>query len=113
MIAYVVFTKAKRGDWFFKFLHKEISHCYIMYVDKGLWVVLDQSTRGLIAFTRTDLADIISESIIVKVKCNKIERLISLNTCVSFVKRFIGIKSIFILTPYQLLKRIVKCSVKA
>lgn len=106
MIAYVVFTKARQTGWIFKFLHKDISHCYLMMQDRGTWLVLDNSVNRFAAYTISDYSDILSKSIIIKVKTIESVSYFGLNTCVSFVKRFIGLKDIKVQTPYQLFKRL-------
>jgi len=106
MIVYVVFTKAKEDSWILRRLHKDISHCFIMFNQLDKWIVLDHSVNKLEAYTISDYSDILSESLVIKVKTIEAVSYFSLNTCVSFVKRFIGLKDIRIQTPYQLFKRL-------
>ena len=111
MIAYVVFTKANQDSWIFRRLHKDISHCYIMFNQLDKWFVLDHSVNKLDVYTISDYSDILSESLIVKVNTIEAVSYFGLNTCVSYVKRFIGLKDIRVQTPYQLFKRLASCQV--
>jgi len=97
---YVVFTKAKNLGWLTPFLHKEISHCYVMWADCDRLLVVDQSVNKTSVFTRDSDSDIIGE--LVRAKVGDGGKLLGLNTCVSSVKRILGITNPFILTPYQL-----------
>ena len=101
---YVVFTRAKNMGWFRRFLHPDISHCYAMWPDGDKWLVVDTAINKTSVFTLTDRNDIIGE--IVKVDVKDGGRFFGINTCVSSVKRLIGCTNPFILTPYQLYKRI-------
>ena len=103
---YVVFTKAKELGWMRHIIHKEISHCFLMWCDRGTWMAYDHSINELSVFTVDNPSDIIKESRIIKLKMNQICWTWGLNTCVSSVKRIVGINNPFILTPYQLFKRI-------
>lgn len=103
---YVVFTKAKQLGWIGKIIHKEISHCFLLWNDRGQWFVYDHSINELSVFTVDQPSDIIGQSLVIKTKINQTCWTWGLNTCVSSVKRIIGINDPFILTPYQLLKRI-------
>lgn len=103
---YVVFTKAKSLGWIRRFLHPEISHCFVMWPECGKWIIYDQSVNAISIFTVDSVDAILAESIIVKAEANQVGRYYGLNTCVSAVKKLIGINNPFILTPYQLYKRI-------
>ena len=103
---YIVFTKAKSEGWMFKYLHPEISHCFVIWNDKGQWLAYDHSINELSVFVIDQISDIISQSLVIKTKMNQICWTWGLNTCVSSVKRIVGINNPFILTPYQLFKRL-------
>lgn len=103
---YVVFTKAKSQGWLFKWLHKEISHCFVIKPNGKDFIVMDNSIGKLTVFTVTSSNDILSESYIIKVKQREMTSYVNFNTCVSFVKQIIGINNPFIVTPYQLFKRL-------
>lgn len=103
---YVVFKKAKSNGWIFKLLHKEISHCFIVIPNGSNYIVLDNSIGNLSVFTVTTSSDILSESYVIKAKSSERLSYVNFNTCVSFVKQMIGIYNPFIVTPYQLFKRL-------
>ena len=103
---YIVFTKAKTMGWIRRFLHPGISHCFAVWPDNGRWQVYDHSVSRIGIFTVDSLNDIIAKSIVVKVDANQTGWTFGLNTCVSSVKKLIGIKDPFLLTPFQLYKRI-------
>ena len=104
---YVVFKKAERLGWIKHLIHKEISHCFVMWPDKGRWIIYDHSTTDVSVFTVDRVDDIILQSLVIRV-----DDVIQtgwtwcLNTCVSSVKKMLGINNPFILTPFQLLKRL-------
>lgn len=101
---YIVFTKAKRLGWMRRLLHKDISHCFAMWPDGDRWLVVDRAVNKTSVFTLNDRSDIIGKVVRVPVKDSI--SYIGLDTCVSSVKRLIGLNNIFIQTPYQLYKRI-------
>lgn len=103
---YVVFTKAKSNGRIFKYLHKEISHCFIIIPNGKDFTVLNNSVGKLDVFTVGSAGDILDESYIIKVKRKEMISYINFNTCVSFVKQMVGINNPFIVTPYQLFKRL-------
>ena len=104
---YVVFKRAQRLGFIRRFLHPEMSHCFVLWPDGDNILVYDVAINHVTIFTAKSHSDIIGESIAVKVKVNPQHgRLFSLNTCVSSVKRLIGLRSMFVLTPYQLYKRL-------
>ena len=104
---YVVFKRAQSMGFIRRFLHPEMSHCFVMWPDNDKIIVFDQAVNHTSIFTVDDHSDIIGKSIAVKVKVTTQHgSLFGLNTCVSSVKRLIGLKCMFILTPYQLYKRL-------
>ncbi len=111
--AYVIFSKAKSNGWMFKLLHPMISHCFLIIPDRGRWIIYDNSVMGVSIFTVDSHGDIMHESIAIKVNLDSVGGYFNLNTCVSSVKAMIGITNPFIVTPYQLFKRLSKCQVKA
>lgn len=104
---YIVFTKAKQLGWIRHFIHKEISHCFIIWNDRGQWIGIDNSIDDLSIFTIDNPNDILNESLVIRKDINQIYWPMGFNTCVSLVKRVLGIRNPFIQTPYQLLKRII------
>lgn len=104
---YVIFTKAKTLGWVRRFLHDEISHCYVVWNDGNKWISFNESVDNVDICTASSMGDIIDEAHIIKIKRQTVEDgILSLNTCVSSVKKFIGLKDNLILTPYQLFKRL-------
>ena len=77
-----------------------------MFNQGDRWIVCDNTLKGLSIYTTVNYSDILSESIIIKVNTIESASYLGFNTCVSFVKRFIGLKDVRIQTPYQLLKRL-------
>lgn len=101
---YIVFTKA--DAWWSIFLHKDISHCYLIKPDCGKWIVYGKSRMTVDLHTIDDISDIIeSEHIVKAYPTIQQQSLLSLNTCVGTIKRYLGINN-FILTPYQLYKHL-------
>ncbi|MCP3675267.1 MAG: hypothetical protein GY829_12450 [Gammaproteobacteria bacterium] len=104
--SYVVFTNSDNG--FIKALLKDgFSHCYMLYIDRGKWIVHDTGIAGSVVFTLEDISDIVATSTLIEVETKKSTGLFSLNTCVSIVKHAIGVNNPLILTPYQLYKRLL------
>jgi len=104
--SYIVFTKDD-GNWWSRFLHKDIQHCFIAEPDKGLWIIYGKSRKSVDLYTVESYSDIIKESVILKAEKKQNARgLLMLNTCVGQVKQYLGIRNPFIVTPYQLYKRL-------
>lgn len=103
---YVVFSKAKDLGWIRKLLHPEISHCYVMWPEMGKWIIYDNSVNGISIFTVDSVGAILADSKIIKREADQIGWIFGINTCVSSVKKLIGINNPFILTPFQLYKRL-------
>lgn len=105
---YVVFTGDDR-HWWSPALHETIRHCYIMMPDGGRWIIHGKSTRYFDLFTCEEHPFKIEDVIVVKAKRRHSKRgLLMLNTCVGHAKQILGINDPFILTPYQLFKRLQK-----
>lgn len=99
---YVVFDEAKTLGIIRRLLHPKISHCYVVWSDKGRLFKYDVSVDEV------EICESLRVSgIILSVKVHQTEgSIMCLNTCVSSVKRFIGLRGRFIVTPYQLYKRL-------
>lgn len=103
---YVVFTDDD-GQWWSPFLHKDIKHCYVMIPDGGRWLVHGKSAEYFDLFTCDDHPFKMEDVIVVKAERKyRGQGLLMLNTCVGHAKQILGISNPFILTPYQLFKRI-------
>jgi hypothetical protein len=103
---YVVFT-GDDGHWWSPFLHPVIKHCYILVPDRGRWIIYGKSEQYFDLFTLDDQPFKLEQVIVVKAERKQIKRgLFMLNTCVGHAKQILGINDPFILTPYQLYKRL-------
>lgn len=104
----IVFQKAKTLGVIRRLLHKEISHCFILIKEGSHWIKYDTNIDTVDICTIKTLDDIITESYkVISVNKSQINGgFFAINTCVGAVKRFIGLRSPFILTPYQLFKRL-------
>ena len=102
---YVVFT-SDRGNWWSRFLHPDVKHCYVVRPTGGQCIVHAKTTG------KTDLFNIKAENGIIESsyiilgykQAEASQSLFMLNTCVGHTKHLLGIKKPFIWTPYQLLK---------
>lgn len=104
---YVVFEKASIKRWWTRFLHCDISHCYIIKPEKGRWLVCSKTLNEVEIYTIDGYGDILANTIVVKTERTQRERgLFMLNTCVGSVKQYLGVRNPFIFTPYQLYKRL-------
>lgn len=115
---FVVFTKSKSNHWIFKLIDSEIQHVYLMQKSKGeqFWTIINP------LFSHTRLETVLVDdyphprcytgenAVIVPVKAIvDIEQqrwTLCVFNCVEVVKSFLGIKSFWTLTPYQLYKRL-------
>jgi hypothetical protein len=101
---YVVFESSK-GNWWNRFIDKEIAHCFLLIPCNGDWVVLNKDIDKTEVFTIETLSDIITTAAIIKTKAIPNKRgLFMLNTCVGQVKQYLGIRKPFIWTPKQLMR---------
>jgi hypothetical protein len=105
---YVVFCNDD-GNWWSPFLHPFIKHCYILKQDRGVWVVVEQTTTLPTIYTTTDIDAILNSGFVIKVKPKERRgTFFMFNTCVGHAKQAIGISNPFILTPWQLLNYLRK-----
>ena len=113
---YVVFKDAESW-WFFKpFLRRGFSHCfYFKPVGAGFfWLIVDgtSSHTELMCIPQAVVSfeDLTKDGVYVEVEpeidINKVCYTLSLNNCVDVVKRILGIRATFCLTPYQLYERL-------
>ncbi len=78
-----------------------------MWADNDRVMVVDQGKNHTVIYTTERFKELTKGCKMVKCSLNKQNNaIITLNTCVSAVKRYLGINNPFILTPYQLYKRI-------
>jgi len=115
---FVIFTKSRSKHWLFKFIDSEIQHVYIMKKSEGgqFWTIINP----LFSHTRIETVlvdDFIhprcytgDNAVIVPIKSivdtEQQKWSFCIFNCVEVVKSFLGIKNFFILTPYQLYKRL-------
>ena len=106
---YVVFTNDD-GNWWSRFLHKEIKHCFVIKPDQSHYIVYSKTTEKFDLFTSWNKDDILDEPFIMcgYKQQQPIHSLLMLNTCVGHAKQLLGINNMFILTPYQLYKHLSK-----
>lgn len=102
---YVAFSHDS-GRWWSCFLHPYIKHCEILIVDKGKYIHYNKTLGEIEIYTSRRMDDILQNSILVHAERSELKGLFSINTCVGHVKQFLGINNPFILTPYQLYKRL-------
>jgi len=108
--------------WWLKFLKKGFRHCYLLvhYKKDNVLIKLDSLSNVMLVDMKKDIKiyDYINylstnaDIQIQKVRVGKLEEdvmPVSLFSCVSFVKRFLGVRSYSTLTPFQLYKLILDC----
>ncbi len=106
---WVIFKRADSLGFIRKLLHKDISHCFVLFRDGKNWLMYDTTIDTVDICTPSGVSGIISESVAIKVARKDTEgSVFTLNTCVGSVKRFIGMRDKLIFTPYQLYKRLIK-----
>ena len=102
---YVVFENDD-GNWWSRFLHHRIKHCYVVVPSLDCCIVHSRTTAKFDLFNESDINVIIDPNSIImgyKQKPNS-RSLFMLNTCVGHTKQLLGINKPFIWTPYQLYK---------
>ncbi|MDR1694568.1 MAG: hypothetical protein LBR70_05215 [Lactobacillaceae bacterium] len=115
---YVVFVD-ETSLWWLRFLKKGFRHCYIIIeIDNGMtWVEINpMSNKMFINFYKFvcsyDYIGLLKsklDAIIYKAEVNDVgvkTAPLALFTCVEAAKRMLGIHDRFIITPYQLYKKI-------
>lgn len=116
---YVIFKKTSLRHWVFKFLDKEMQHCYAVKESDGgqFWVIVESKN----CLTEVRLESKINyphirclepNSVILSVRA-KIDTSTNRNVlcvfnCVEQVKSLLGIRDFWLWTPYQLYKRLIR-----
>ncbi|MCT4574810.1 MAG: hypothetical protein OIF36_04475 [Alphaproteobacteria bacterium] len=118
--AWVVFCK-NTDLRILKFLKSGFKHCFVILNDGDNWITYDpMSSFTDIMVHKTPISFDLpgwfakrGDKVIrtFKVKHNNVVPL-SFYTCVESVKRILGINKVFILTPYQLYKYLIKINLK-
>jgi len=103
---YIVFKEAERPLWWMKWLEVGFSHCFVIKPDRGYWLKYESGHGITRVDSFKDYAELIEDSIIVKIEAKESKRWVSLNTCTGFVKLIAGVKG-WSLTPYQLYKKVI------
>lgn len=121
MTWYLCFSDAERNYWWTRFLKDGFHHVKIIRKDCAgyFWMVIDPATSHIQVEMIPCVIDGQELSVMdaAGIKCtiveyrpkidlNSINFTLSLNTCVDTAKRLVGIQSMFIVTPYQLYKRL-------
>lgn len=120
--AFVVFEK-ETNIKFLRILKKGFRHCFIVIRQKDGWLEINPlSNRLLVVFHADKTIKKVPYFLIDKNKFLFVEAEVQAAppccaplfffTCVEFVKHFLGIHDFFIMTPYQLYKKIKNCRKK-
>ena len=110
----LIFSKANRLVWLNKFLKKDFAHVKILIHKKGYIVLIDprMSYNEVTCFSdKMEYKPLEWETIIkgkAMVDVYKTRRYIGLLNCVETAKAFIGDRSFWCLTPYQLYNKLEK-----
>lgn len=99
----IVYTKGRR-HWYSSFIHPTVGHCFVCFLVRGEWVSLDFTTEGLKIYRTENLPKGVFYQEAKSVKISAIPFMMP--TCVGAVKKIIGIRNPFIITPWQLLRYI-------
>jgi hypothetical protein len=116
--ALVFFGENGSGLWWMRFLKKGFRHCFVALHDGWRWIIVDQLLhRTHVAVPPVDngfdLAAQLREKGYTVVACEvrtpplKMAP-IAISTCVEGVKRVLGIHNRWIVTPWQLYKKLIK-----
>lgn len=100
--AFIVY-RSGNDHWISRFLHKDIKHCFVCFISRGYWVSVDYTLNGIIVDVSKSIPDGVYYQ---QVEVDNLRLLPVFPTCVGMVKHIIGVKNPFILTPWQLLKRV-------
>ena len=113
---YVVFTKSDTKHWLTPWLNPDFGHVKMVKEDLGLWVIVDSG----VACTRitTKLIDdyphiriLCPNAVILPVRtvidATKFQWHLGINSCVDTAKGILGIRKMFMNTPYQLYKYLI------
>lgn len=95
----VVVFDAECKSWYSRFLHKHVNHCYLCVADRGKWLTVEPTQKGLNVHHGEDLP---KGTLYCKVSLNNINWRPFFPSCVGLVKHMCGINKPFIFTPWQL-----------
>ncbi len=117
---YVIFTSSKSSMWWTKLTRKDFGHVFVVdsICADYFWLIIDPIQTHTDTFTIPKSIEPTIEGLVgnecIIVECNPIIDInatcftLSLNTCVDTVKRILGIRSAFIITPYQLYNKLTR-----
>ncbi|MBR5130408.1 MAG: hypothetical protein IKV03_04205 [Alphaproteobacteria bacterium] len=112
--AYVGFGGEPRF-WWMHFLKKNFYHCFIILGNGYEWILIDTLSHftDIIVLKNVDIKKALTNQGYQLIRTTpvipNVSRAVLMPfTCVETVKRFLGIKKRFILTPYQLFKFLSK-----
>lgn len=113
MACFLIFTEAREGRWWSRFLRPGFRHVSILTLNDGIWTLI----RPLYGWTEvTSLpwqagdipSHLFNEPVVaIPFHVEHIERLrglVGLHSCVGQAKAYMGIRAPWVLTPYQLYK---------
>lgn len=102
---YVVFEKTDTKHFFQRMIHPYINHCYIIIPSGENMVVYNKTLKDVEIYTINEINDILQGKIVVEVEPNESSsKLFMINSCVGYVKQFLGITNPFVWTPFQLMR---------
>lgn len=121
---YVVFMD-ETSLWWLRFLKKGFRHCYLLVkLDDGMtWLEINPMSNQLFIevyqfFESVDFIGDVKKVLSAEICEVNVENVglktapLSFFTCVEMVKRVIGLHNRFVITPYQLYKKINNCRKK-
>lgn len=94
--SHVILVRSVCADMFWCIIDPARSHTDIIHIPKSL-LSYEELTEGCTVVQITS-----------KIDTNQTCYTIGMNSCVDVVKRILGIKGMFIITPYQLYKRLLR-----
>ena len=108
MIAYVCFTGRPVDSFVSRFLHKDFQHCFVVLLTENGPVKVDSTVDEWEIIPLGEGVITKRDHIIVRTEVKTTEfGIFGLCSCVSMVKRIIGMNKPFIFTPYQLYKELL------
>lgn len=117
---YVIFAEASKDYWWTPFVKRGFGHVFVVesVCADHFWLITDPVQSHTDSFTWPksmeptveglvgDVTRIVEVNPIIDINVSCFT--LSLNTCVDTVKRILGIKSAFIITPYQLYNNLTR-----
>ena len=119
-------ARKSKHHWYQKFLHKDYAHCFIIYWDGFMWMKLERlhGYSYVTPLLHVDGYILKNENLkpyfeSLGYLCQNVDlskrqssmrcpEVICINTCVEYIKDFLGISARLVITPYQLFKYVEK-----